>query len=826
MLARDAIASAVWDDPNVVAQRTLAARAGRTRPFPRDLHADARAAIEAAGIAAPYAHQADAFAAFAADRDVLLATGTASGKSLAYHMATLDLQARDGQATALYLFPTKALAHDQAAQLRAYPAQATAGAAVAHYDGDTPTSRRSAVRASVRTLLTNPDMLHAGVLPHHTLWRRWLAHLELVVVDEVHAYRGVFGSHVANVLRRLRRVARHYGRDPRFIGTSATIGNAGEHAAALFGREPVTIEEDAAPKPERRFALLNPPMLDAELGVRRSALQEAVRLSAELGREGRQVLTFAASRKGVEEARMRLRDAAPELPSRAYRSGLLAHQRRDIEAELRGGEARLVVATNALELGIDVGGMDAVVIAGYPGSQAALRQQAGRAGRREHEGLAVLVLGDGPLDQYLARHPEVALDGSVERALVNPDHLLIALDHLRCALFELPFEPGERFGGFDADEVAELLAHLEDSGEVHRAQGRAYWMAARYPAEAVSLRATGGGPVTLIREDGAVIGTVDAPSARWMVHPRAIYLHEGESFEVRELDLEAGRAVLAATGDAYLTEASRRTELAAAGPFVWREAPGARVFRGELTVTEEVYAFRRMLRASRQTLGRYPLELPPSERLAAGYGFVPSEPVLERLRASGAWSNDPNAYGPDWSRTRARIRRRDGFVCRLCGAPEAELPHHVHHKEPFRMFASAQEANRPENLVTLCPPCHQRAERAVRVRSGLAATAHLIRHLSPLLLMCASGDLGVHSDPAAPLAEGRPVIVVYEQVPGGVGFADELYRRHETLLAAALETVRGCPCRDGCPSCVGPAGELGHAGKPEAAALLEELVSP
>lgn len=805
-----------------VAARSLPPRDGSFAPLPGDLPAPLRAALAEEGIERLYLHQRAAVDAVSAGDDVLITTGTASGKSLAYQLPILAGQLGDPAATALALFPTKALAHDQAdgfARL-ALRAGLPAGT-VADYDGDTAVHRRPGIRAEARTLLTNPDMLHAAILPHHTLWRRFLSGLRWIVVDEVHVYRGVFGGHLAGVLRRLVRVARHYGADPRVIATSATLGNPVEHARRVLGRDVVHIDRDAAPRGPREVLLVRPPLVDRALGLRRPALAEAASLAGRLAEDGLQVLVFAGSRQGAEEAVVQLRSRTDGV--RTYRSGLLAGERRLIERELRGGVARVVVATSALELGIDVGGVDAVVIAGYPGSAAAFWQQIGRAGRRGRPGLGVLVLGGGPLDQYLARHPGHLFGAAPERALSDPDHLLLALDHLRCAAFELPIEPDERFGGYGPEEVAALSQQMRADGEAHVADGRIYWLGDRYPAESVSLRSAGRDEVALL-SDGVAIGTIDAPSARWMVHPGAVYLHDGRPHLVEELDLPGRVARLRPTDDAVLTRANRETRIDPVGRPAARAVRGATVLTGEVTVTERVTGYRRLRRVTRETLGRFPLALEPSRLRTRAYAFAPDEATVARLRAAGAWSNDANDYGPDWPRARAAALARDGHACRVCGTKAASGTRlHVHHVVPFRAFASAQEANRSDNLTTLCPSCHRRAEQSVRVRSGLAAVAYAMRSLAPLRVLCDARDLGVHADPSSAVADGGPALLIYETVPGGVGLTDELARRHEELVEAALDLVAGCGCEDGCPACVGPAGEPGHAGKLEAIAVLTAL---
>jgi DEAD/DEAH box helicase domain-containing protein len=367
------------------------------------------------------------------------------------------------------------------------------------------------------------------------------------------------------------------------------------------------------------------------------------------------------------------------------------------------------------------------------------------------------------------------------------------------------------------------MQQLQAEGEVHLAAGRAYWLGQRYPAQAVNLRTAGNAQVTL-SADGEVIGTVDAASARWMVHPGAIYLHDGAPFQVTGLDLAEGMARLERTGDRYLTRATRETSIEPAGEMLVQPVRGASKFTGDVVVTDTVTGYRRMLRHTLETLSRHPLELEPATLFTAAYAFSPLEDTVEQLRTQGAWSNDANDYGPDWPAIRKAVTARDGQRCQVCGTSRSSgTVLHVHHKIPFRAFATAEQANRLENLATLCPACHQRAEQGVRIRSGLAATAYALRSLAPLLVMCDGRDLGVHADPASPVAAGAPALIIHETVPGGVGLAQELAERHGELLVATRDLVAGCACSGGCPSCVGPAGELGHAGKDEALALLGAL---
>ena len=844
-----------WQDStriaeNIVAWRTTPTRRARSTPFPANVHPALVAALRAMGITSLYIHQAETWEHVQVGRHPIIVTGTASGKTLCYNLPILDRLLRDPDARALYLFPTKALAQDQLAVLQALSRalsevqaaaaeSATGIVSAATYDGDTPSSLRPAVRQSAGVLLSNPDMLHVGILPHHLSWDTFFRHLAFVVVDEAHTYRGVFGSHVANVLRRLKRVARFYGASPQFILTSATIGNPVELGEALI-EEPVTlVDNDGSPRGDRHFLIYNPPVVDPALGLRRSMLLEVAQLVGDLLAHDVQTIVFGRARPTVEvmlsylqglpggSSPAKQRGANPSCaPIRAYRSGYLPHERREIERGLRDGSVRAVVATTALELGIDVGGMGAALLAGYPGTIAGTWQQAGRAGRGSDSSLAALIASPSPLDQFLARHPEYFFGRSPEQALVNADNLLILLSHLRCAAFELPFHDGEAFGRVDAARVSEFLQILHASGVLHRSGARYFWMADRYPAREASLRSTSPEPVllqTVIESQVTTVGQVDEESARWMVHPGAVYLHEGEQYLVEELDLEAHLAHLRPVALDYYTQARTESTVDLVAETARAETRGATKAHGEVRVTRQVVGYRKVRWFTHEQLGLGEVDLPPTELLTCGYWFAPGEDTLAKLRDEGVWSNDPIRYGPQWATQRDAARARDGCRCQVCGAPEGTEQHHVHHKVPFRHFQSAEPANHLSNLVTLCPRCHRQAEQAVRTRSGLAGVAFVLGHLAPLFLMCDAGDVSVHPDPRSPLAQGSPAVVVYEAIPAGIGFSVRLYERHEELMEHAHELVASCPCAHGCPSCVGPAGEGGLGGKVEALALLRAL---
>jgi len=533
---------------------------------------------------------------------------------------------------------------------------------------------------------------------------------------------------------------------------------------------------------------------------------------------------------------------------RGYRSGYLPSQRREIEQGLRDGSVKAVVATNALELGIDIGGLGAAILVGYPGTVASAWQQSGRAGRGEAPAAAVLVVSSSPLDQFLAHHPEYFFGRSPEQGLVNPDHLLILLEHLRCAMFELPFEKGEHFGGQSVDEFLEFLVANQ---QAHESNNKFFWMADQYPAANISLRSASPESIVIQTSEDRpqTIGEIDLASAFWMTHPQAIYMHQGQQYFVHSLDLERHIASVTAVSLDYYTQPQRRTELALLDELERSSAPGGEKGYGEIQVTSQVVSFKKLRWFTYENLGEEPLDLPPSEMQTTGYWLGLSEETVSHLRLSGAWSNDPNNYGPDWPRIRDAVRRRDDYRCQVCGAPETNRQHEVHHKQPFRSFlqrsptspdvglqnqpapavgpgemlqSAIARANRLDNLTTLCPSCHRKAEQNVRMRSGLAGLGTVLSQLAPLYLMCDPGDLGLHVDPVGTVS-GLPSVILYDEVPAGIGFSQKLFELHDQLVKSALELVSECPCVDGCPSCVGPGGENGMGGKQETLAILKQL---
>lgn len=817
---------------NVVDWRVLAPKSPDCSPLPKSVAPALTAQLSHLGIRSLYSHQASAYEKVQAGYNLAIVSGTASGKTLCYNLPVIDSLIKQPEGKALYLFPTKALAQDQLNNLQdiLQPGSGNGNIAAHIYDGDTPQHTRSRLRREASIILTNPDMLHTGILPHHTAWKDFFTALRFIVIDEMHSYRGVFGSHVANVLRRLKRISRFYGSQPQFILTSATIANPKDLAENLIEKPVTIIDIDGSPHGERHFLIYNPPLLDKKLGIRQSALLEGSALAGELLQENIQTIVFGQTRRGIELVLTYLRQRDGQAnPNRirGYRSGYLPRERRAIEEGLRRGEVQAVVATSALELGIDIGGMDASVIIGYPGSIAATRQQAGRAGRKLAPSLSVLVASPNAMDQYLARHPDYFFDRSPERALIAPNNLLILLQHIRCAAFELPFQPGEGFGAIPADRLSAFLELLLQNGELHKQGDRFFWMADHYPAADISLRNASPDQITLIVKGSyqqQTIGQVDLNSAHWMVHPDAVYLHEGTAYLVENLDLEAGAAYLRQVAIDYYTQPKQEDLVEEKTILKSDQVRGGTKTLGEILVTSRVVGYRKIRWFTHEFLGGGEVDLPPTLLNTIGYWISLSEDTVASLKDQMLWNGDPNDYGPAWDQLRKRVLQRDGSRCQVCSASGLDQPLHVHHIQPFRSFPDRETANQLQNLITLCPACHRQAETSVRVRSGMAGFSYVLHNLAPLLLMCDGDDIGVHYDPNATLGNGQPTVVFFDTIPGGLGLSENLYDLHHDFLLQGYETVSQCECEQGCPSCVGPIGEEASGGKIETLAILKALI--
>ena len=749
--------------PHITAWHELPARPARYAPFPKDLHPLLVAPLRRRGITALYTHQAAAYRAAAEGRHLVVVTPTASGKTLCYTLPVLDRILKAPETRALYLFPTKALGADQVDELQSLVAATGADITTFTYDGDTPAPARRAIRAAGHVVVTNPDMLHTAILPHHTKWLRLFESLRYVVVDEVHHYRGVFGSHVANVLRRLWRVCRFYGSAPQVICTSATIGNPQEHAERLVGAPVTLIDDNGAPAGPRVVVLLNPPVVNRALGLRRDTLLAVRDLAGELVAGGVPTIVFARSRLAAELLTTYLRDLAVRSGGdaesvRGYRAGYLPSERRAIERGLREGTVRAVASTNALELGIDIGQLGAAVLAGYPGTIASTWQQIGRAGRTGELAAAFLVATSDPLDQYLVTHPAYLFGRSPETAWIHPDNPLVLASHLRCAVFELPLGHDEPFG---PEPPLRLLQHLAAQGIVHDDGTRWHYVAETFPAEEVSLRSASTENVVVIDTTDPqprVIGEVDLASAPGLVHEGAIYLHLGRQHHVDRLDWAARKAYVRRVEVDYYTQAEIAVRLA--------------------VLTEAA------------TTGRTPEPAPH----AAG-----SAGALQAAHGEVALTFRPTVY-----------KKLKLFTHENVGWGKIALPETTLHTTAAWVWLA------PEAL---------RGRSADRLQGALAALGHALHAVAPLALMCDPHDLGRVVEVRSPHT-GAPTVYLYERAPGGVGLADRLFRFLDRLATAAADLVAGCPCAAGCPSCVGPPLEVGAHGKADARLLLQEAARP
>jgi DEAD/DEAH box helicase domain-containing protein len=757
------------DTPNlhVTALRRLPAAAAQFVAFPA-LDRRLTSALESRGIRHLYTHQAKAIEHTMAGRHVVVTTPTASGKTLCYNAPVVNAILQDPSSRALYLFPTKALAQDQLAELQTICDIIEQGSreriGVFTYDGDTPQDARRTIRARAHIVLSNPDMLHSGILPHHPRWAKLFENLRYVVIDELHAYRGVFGSHLCNVLRRLRRICRHYGSNPVFVCSSATIANPRDLAERLTEEPFELVDRSGAPRGEKFFVFVNPPVVNHQLGIRRSYLGETRRIASEFLKRGLQLIVFAQSRLSTEILTTYLKDDFEGVPGaperiRGYRGGYLPNRRREIEKGLREGAVRAVVSTNALELGIDIGALDVSVMAGYPGTIAATWQRAGRAGRRSGRSAAVMVASSAPLDQFVVRNPSYFFDASPERALIDPDNLHILVDHVKCAAFELPFTGDEQFGRHDVQEVLGVLA---EQGLVHQTADSAWaWTNESYPADAVSLRSVSSDNFVVVdtTDDARVIGETDFTSGPATLHPKAIYIVEAKLYQVERLDFEGRKAFVREIDCDYYTDAITYTKVTPIDVFAEDHGEtaggeGARPVRsqGEVHVVSRVVGFKKIKFYTNENIGSGELDLPEQQMHTTSYWLTIPAEVIALL-----------PYASD--------DRRDGVV----------------------------------------------------------ALSFAMHQVAQLLLMCDRHDIGISIDTGdkerKASAERSPRIFIYDNYPGGIGFSAPLYAIHDELLARTRRLIAECDCESGCPACVGPAGNTGPLAKAAALRILELLTN-
>ena len=755
-------------EPVLTALRRFPAQPAQYADFPADLDPRLLAVLQARGLQRLYTHQREAFDAAAAGRDTVVVTPTASGKTLCYNLPVLDRILKDGETRALYLFPTKALAQDQLAELYGVIEGIGADIGTFTYDGDTPQDARKAIRARAHIVVTNPDMLHKGILPHHTKWVKLFENLKYVVVDELHSHRGVYGSHVANIFRRLARLCEFYGSRPQFLCSSATIGNPRGLAEALTGRPMTLIDKSGAPRGERYFAIYNPPVVNRQLGIRRSALGCARDVALSFLNKGLQTIVFAPSRLSTEILVTYLKEAletraGSEGVIRGYRGGYLPLQRREIERGLRDGSVLGVVSTNALELGIDIGNLDVAVMLGYPGSVASTWQQAGRAGRRSGTSVAVLVANSTPLNQFMAKNPDYFFDAPIEEGRINPDNLHILVNHVKCAAFELPFTAGERFGGENLEEV---LKFLEEERLVHRAQDRWHWTSESYPADAVSLRSVSSDNFLVqdITREPRIIAEVDFDSAPSTLHEKAVYILEGRTFFVEKYDHQERRAHVREADVDYYTDAITYTKVKILDRFEEDAVRSARRTHGEVHVTSQVVGFKKIKFHTNENVGSGDLAMPENQMHTTAYWLTVPREVMRALPFAGD-------------------ERRDGVV------------------------ALSYTLGQMAALFLLC----DRHDLGVALGDNGQGEARIERGLR---------RFGAAPPAPVPGDDYEPQVFIYDAYPGGIGLSEPLYRLHDRLLAESHGLIVKCPCRDGCPSCVGPVGEVGSRGKEVALAIL------
>jgi len=759
---------------SIQAIKHLPAQEGKYREYPPDIHPALVEALKEKGFLKLYTHQHLSWQLLKKGKNITVITPTASGKTLCYNLPVLDAILENPSSRAIYLFPTKALSQDQKAELNETIKKLPDEIRIFTYDGDTPQDARKAIRARGHIILTNPDMLHAGILPHHTKWIKLFENLKYIVIDELHNYRGIFGSHLANILRRLKRITKFYGSKPQFILCTATIANPLEMSENMI-EEPVSlVENNGAPQGEKYFIFYNPPVVNRFLGIRRSYVNESRRVASLFLKNDLQTIVFAQSRLITEVLLTYLKKDIEKTVKdegliRGYRGGYLPLKRREIEKNLREGKIKGVVSTNALELGIDIGSLDIAVLAGYPGTISSTWQRAGRAGRKTGKSAAVLVASSSPLDQFIITHPDYFFSKNPEKALINPDNLSILVSHIECATFELPLIDGEKFG---RAEIGKLLEFLEDEKLIHHSKDKWFWTSDAYPADTVNLRSISSDNFVVVdtSKKTKAIAEVDFSSALTSLHPKAIYMCEGEQYYVEKLDYNQRKAYVKKTDVDYFTDAIDYTKIKILDVFDKKNLEKFSISHGEVHVATQVVGFKKIKFYTSENVGAGDLSLPQNEMHTTAYWLTISSEIFQSL--------------------------------------------------PFS----------PEQKI-----------------NGLFGLVYLLHHVSPLFLMCDLHDIGVSigdnstgkSIPPRniPLKISRteeqpdfsdlafePNIFIYDSYPGGIGLSPSLFELEKTLFEHSKKTIAVCPCKEGCPSCVGPTKESGRQAKQVSLEILKKLL--
>jgi len=748
-------------------------REGSYSDYPEKVHPELVKTLKNKGFSKLYTHQRLSWQLLQEGKNIVIVTPAASGKTLCYNLPVLDSILKDSSSRAIYLFPTKALSQDQKAELDQTIDLLPQEIRIFTYDGDTPQDARKAIRNRGHIILTNPDMLHTGIMPHHTKWIKLFENLKYVVIDELHNYRGIFGSHMANILRRLKRIAKFYGSSPQFILCTATIANPLEISEMIIEKKVSIVDNNGAPQGEKYFIFYNPPVVNRFLGIRRSYVNESRRVASLFLKNNLQTIVFAQSRLITEVLLTYIKEDIEKTIKqqgmiRGYRGGYLPLKRREIEKDLRNGKIRGVISTNALELGIDIGSLDVAVLAGYPGSISSTWQRAGRAGRKTGKSAAVLVSRSSPLDQFIINNPDYFFSRNPEKALINPDNLSILISHIECAAFELPFEEGEKFGNL---EIRDILNFLEEEKLIYHSKNKWFWMSDAYPADGVSLRSITSDNFVVIdtTERAKAIAEVDFSSALTALHPKAIYMCEGEQYFVEKLNFEQRKAYVKKTDTDYFTDAIDYTKIKILDVFDKKDLEKCTISHGEVHVATQVVGFKKIKFHTMENVGAGDLSLPQNDMNTTAYWLT--------------------------------------------------LPSKLFYTLPF---PSEEKIN------------------------GLFGLAYCLHHVSPLFMMCDIHDVGVSigdnatakSVPPRDIwkktpfneqwnifsdANFEPNIFIYDNFPGGIGLSPSLFDLERELLEQCLKTIKACPCKEGCPSCVGPAKESGKQAKTVALNVLEML---
>jgi DEAD/DEAH box helicase domain-containing protein len=752
----------------------LPAQEGSYQDYPKEIHPGLIKAFREKGFERLYTHQYSSWEALQQGKNVVVVTPTASGKTLCYNMPVLDSMLKNPSARALYLFPTKALANDQRAELDETIKLLPEEIRIFTYDGDTPQDARKAIRARGHIVLTNPDMLHAGILPHHTKWIKLFENLKYIVIDELHNYRGIFGSHLANVLRRLKRVAKFYGSSPQFVLCTATIANPLEMAEKMIEAPVALVDNNGAPRGEKYILFYTPPVVNRFLGIRRSYVNESRRIASLFLKNNLQTIVFAQSRLITEVLLTYLKEDIEKTIKdegliRGYRGGYLPLKRREIEKGLREGKILGVVSTNALELGIDIGTLDVAVLAGYPGTIASTWQRTGRAGRKTGTSAAVLVASSSPLDQFIVNHPDYFFSKSPEKALINPDNLSILINHVECAAFELPFQDGEKFGTV---EIGEILKYLEEDRLLHHSKDKWYWTSEAYPADGISLRSISSDNFVVVdaTERTKAIAEVDFTSALTTLHPKAIYICEGEQYFVEELDYEQRKAYVKKTDVDYYTDAIDYTKIKILDIFDKKRLDRFDTAHGEVHVATQVVGFKKIKFHTMENVGAGDLSLPQNEMHTTSYWLTVPASILQSL----PFSSEQKING-------------------LYG-----LAYILHHVSPLFLMCDLHDigASIGDNSTGESVP-----------------PKDMLAKIQPL-----------HGTPFYFEMDFEPNIFIYDNYPGGIGLSPSLFDLEKRLLETCLKTIAACPCQDGCPSCVGPTAESGEQAKEVAVDILSRLL--